>query len=449
EIVQDIAVSLEPDWADITIDSRPAGAEVIIDGTAAGTTPLAQPLLSGSHEVELRLESHTPSSRPITVQAGIEAEFVFELTLLPGQLSLTSMPTGAAVSIGSDYKGTTPLSLTLPSGLVQDITLSRPGYKAVSQSLTLTPGEERKLLLELEQEQGVVFLTTTPPASSVTINGTPYTDAQGALTLPAQPQTFVVSASGYKTVSRTVTPNPAYSQQLAIDLPPESATGKSPLNPSPSADKDALTTAAGHRLLVIQPAPFMMGAPRREPGRRANERQRQVAMKRPFLIGEKLITNGDYRKFAGSHSSGVFMGASLDGEDQPVVNITWNQAVSYLNWLSEQDDLEPFYEKQGDDYIAVSPPTNGYRLPSEAEWAFTARQASAREIQRYPWTGGFPPRSVVANLADESARTILPRVIQGYNDTFPVTSPVGYFPANQSGIYDIGGNASEWCHDYY
>lgn len=325
--------------------------------------------------------------------------------------------------------------------------MSLPGYQSVSHSLTLAPGEERNLELELEQEQGVVFLTITPPDASVTINGRPYADVQGALTLPAQAQTFVVSAPGYQSVSRTVTPNPAYSQQLAIELTPDSGTGKSPVNSS--ADTDALTTSAGHRLLFIQPAPFMMGAPRREPGRRANERQRQVTLKRPFLIAEKLVTNGEYKKFEGSHSSGTFSGHSLDGQDQPVVDVTWNQAVAYLNWLSQQEDLEPFYQKQGDGYVTVSPPTNGYRLPTEAEWAFIARQAGHQEIQRYPWSGGFPPRSVLANLGDESARTILPRVIQGYNDSFPVTSPVGHFPANRAGLFDIGGNASEWCHDYY
>lgn len=447
EIVQDMEVSLEPDWADITILSIPDGAEAVIDGAAAGSTPLTLPLLSGSHEIELNLASHTPSSRSITVQAGIGAVYAFELTLLPGQLALTSRPDGAAVSIGNDYQGTTPLSLSLPSGLAQEIRMSLPGYQSVSHSLTLAPGEERNLELELEQEQGVVFLTITPPDASVTINGRPYADVQGALTLPAQAQTFEVSAPGYQSVSRTVTPNPAYSQQLAIELLPESGTGKSPVDSS--VDTDALTTSAGHRLLFIQPAPFMMGAPRREPGRRANERQRQVTLKRPFLIAEKLVTNGQYKKFEGSHSSGTFSGHSLDGQDQPVVDVTWNQAVAYLNWLSQQEELEPFYQKQGDGYVTVSPPTNGYRLPTEAEWAFIARQAGGQEIQRYPWSGGFPPRSVVANLGDESARTILPRVIQGYNDTFPVTSPVGHFPANRAGLYDIGGNASEWCHDYY
>lgn len=447
EIVQDLAVSLEPDWADVTIGSHPKGAEVVVDGTGAGTTPLTVPLLSGTHDIELRLDLHSPHSQAITVEAGVEADYFIDLTPLPALLSLTSLPAGAAVSIGNQYRGTTPLSLTLPSGIDQDISLSRPGYLTLNHPISLAPGEERDLQLTLEEELGVVFLTTTPAQATVTINGTSRGALQGALKLPARAQTFVVSAPGYQTVSRTLTPNPAFSQQLVIELPADAAAGQAVALPPESGV--SLTTAAGQRLRLIQPSSFMMGAPRREPGRRANERERQVIMKRPFLISETLVTNSEFKKFNGGHRSGTYKGYSLDGDNQPVVNVTWDQAVAYLNWLSEQDNLEPFYQKQDNGYRAAAPPTNGYRLPSEAEWAYTARQAGVQEIQRYPWPGGFPPRAVLANLGDESARTLLPRVVPGYNDTFPVTSPVGHFPANPSGLFDIGGNASEWCHDYY
>ena len=446
-IVQELEVALVPDWADITINSTPEGAELLIDGSLAGTTPLTLPLLSGAREIRLRLESYSPESRTITVEAGVEADLFFELTPLPGTLKLTSVPEGAAVNVGNNYQGTTPLTLTLPSGLAQEITLSRPGHLSVSRRVTLSPGEERSLRIVLEEEQGIVFLTVTPPGATVTINGTSYGSVQGQLSLPVRPQTFVFSAPGHKTVSRTLTPNPGFSQQLAIELPVDPPAGQ----PSPTAAVEAssMTTAAGQRLRFLQPTPFLMGAPRREPGRRANERERQVTMRQPFLISETLVTNAEFRAFDPAHSSGAYRGQTLDGDRQPVVKVTWDQAVAYLNWLSEKDNLEPFYQKEGDGYRAVSPPTNGYRLPTEAEWAYAARQAGSDALQRYPWAGGFPPASVVANLGDESARHLLPRVIPGYNDTFPATSPVGHFPANQAGLFDIGGNASEWCHDYY
>lgn len=447
EAVQNIAATLEPDWADITIGSDPSGAEVVIDNMSIGTTPLSRQFLSGDHGFVLKKELFADSPQSIMVQAGVDDTLSFRLQKLPGKLSLASAPSGAVVSIDNEYKGTTPVELELPSVIEHDIKLSAPGYKSLKQLLLLSPGEAKKLQLDLEQELGIVYLTTSPAHAVITINGKRFDNAQGRLSLPVAPQKLVVSAPGFESVSRMITPKFGFSQQISIDLIPEKTSA--PPDVKLSRQKIPVTTALGQKLLYVEPSPFTMGAPRREPGRRANERERRVIMEKPFYLTEKLVTNLEYRKFKNQHDSGNLGGHSLNGDSQPVVNVTWSDAVSYLNWLSEQDNLQPFYNKKGQDFVAVSPPTNGYRLPSEAEWAFGARQAGSTTTQRYPWVGGFPPRSVIANFADESAQSLLPQVINGYNDTFPVTSPVGSFSPNNGGFYDMGGNASEWCHDYY
>jgi len=135
--------------------------------------------------------------------------------------------------------------------------------------------------------------------------------------------------------------------------------------------------------------------------------------------------------------------------DHPVVNLSRDEAKAFCVWLTDWDRKR--------DYISKN---HEYRLPSDLEWSALAglaveigdnpQKRDQQEMEGFPWGAGWPPPEGTANLADESAEDLVPDLtIQGYEDGFPWTAPVGSFPANGFGFFDVSGNASEWVADDY
>jgi len=196
-----------------------------------------------------------------------------------------------------------------------------------------------------------------------------------------------------------------------------------------------------------------MGASRREPGRQANEVVREVELNRPFYLAVHEVTNEQFRRFNPEHISGNFREKSLDGEEQPVVNVTWQQAALFCNWLSERAGLPQAYTVNEGKVIGFNPASNGYRLPTEAEWAWAARTegkySGLKQQLKYAWGRQLPPGSGAANIADRMAAYYVGRVLEDYDDGYEVSAPVGSFAVNSLGLHDLGGNVAEWVNDYY
>jgi formylglycine-generating enzyme required for sulfatase activity len=209
-----------------------------------------------------------------------------------------------------------------------------------------------------------------------------------------------------------------------------------------------ITSKAGE-LRLMPAGKFVMGSSRREPGRRANEAQREVELKRRFYLGTREVTNAEYRQFRAEHRSGFVAAHSLDLDRQPAVNIGWQQAAAFCNWLSEQDGLPAAYETKNGALVPIVPATTGYRLPTEAEWEWAARYERGTATRRYPWGEALPVAARSGNYADYSARIVVQDVIPDYDDGYPATAPVGSFPANALGLFDMGGNVAEWTQDLY
>ena len=439
-VLQSVVVDLQPGWGTVSLRSDPVGAIVIRDDKVLGETPLTIELMAGKVLLQLKKEKFSPAELELAVIAGQELEpEPVRLVPAPATITLRSDPAGAMVSIGSTFAGTTPVTLELPSGVEQNIHLQLAGYEPVTLKQKFLPGSEQEIFRALQAVYGTVLLSTDPVDATLLIDGKPHGPATGRLRLTTREHRLTVRAKGFEDAIKTVVPKKGVSQQVEIRLQKKGETAATMTRP----------VKKNKKMIRLGPATVQMGAARREPGRRANEQERTVQLSRSFQLAIAPVTNGEFRRFKPSHRSGSAGGRTLDGEKQPVVNVSWEDAAQFCNWLSLKQGLPEFYKKQGKTMVPVSPVNTGYRLPTEAEWAFAARIAGRQERARYPWPGKFPPRVLSGNFGDESARTLLPVVIRGYNDGFAVTAPVGSFPKNPGGFFDLGGNVSQWCHDWY
>ncbi|HHJ16836.1 MAG TPA: PEGA domain-containing protein [Gammaproteobacteria bacterium] len=441
---QTAAFKLRPAWALVSIDTQPAGAELRVDGELLGITPLQVELLQGSRSIELSLAAYKPVLLQQDIVAGVPLQLHgIELQPADGSLALQSTPSGASIRINGDFMGTTPATLSLASRQPHRVQLSKPGYRDVQQSVTLEPLQARELTLELPPEYGTLFVSAQPADASLSVDGKPVGKATRRLRLTTRPHTLVFSKPGYVTKRVTVTPRSTSSRKLDIEL-------KTLAQAKVEATPALITTAAGQRLRLVRPeGRFRMGASRREAGRRANESRRLVQLQRPFYMGEKEVTNAEFRRFRSAHRSGALDGATLDGDLQPVVKVSWDDAVRYCNWLSRKDGLPPAYREQGGKMTVIRPLNTGYRLPTEAEWVYVARVLGQTTPARYPWEGSYPPAAVAGNFADARIADTLADVVPGYDDSYRGTAPVGSFAARPPGFHDLGGNVAEWTNDYY
>ena len=192
----------------------------------------------------------------------------------------------------------------------------------------------------------------------------------------------------------------------------------------------------------------------------------RVRITRDFYLGQHEVTVGQFRHFVeqsghvpesiADHTGGygynpdydpdkTVRGDAFEGrdpkyswtnpgfkqaDDEPVVNVSWHDAVAMARWLSAKEGRV-------------------YRLPSEAEWEYTCRAGSDTTFPNGDDVHGLP---AIANTFDADAAVNWPRWQKWAlkeHDGYAFTSPVGRFEPNAFGVYDMLGNVWEWVSDWY
>ncbi len=441
---QEFRVSLTPGWADVFVGAVPGATRVYIDGAEAGEVPVATELFPGTYQVTLQAKDYKTFATQIVVTAHQEVRLEkILLELADAKLALVSKPAAALVTVNEEFVGRTPLEIPLRPRMQHSIQFSKAGYRRADRKLVLEPNESEALVVQLEPVLATVTLRVEPPDAELVVDGQSRGPVPDEISLTAVPHDFEFRKEGFRGFRTKVTPKVGFPQEIKVSLVPVASERSVAMMP---ADLEALT---GSVLKRIEPGSLTMGASRREQGRRSNETMRDVKISKPFYMGMKEVTNRDFRSFLPAHNSGMIRSSSLNENDQPVVNVSWKDAALFCNWLSEKEGLPKVYEEMGAEIVVKKPVPDGYRLPTEAEWAYCARTTVSDNLLKFPWGNWYPPSDKSGNYADAASGSVLANHLADYRDGFVVSAPVGSFSPNRFGLHDLGGNVEEWCNDYY
>ena len=440
---QTIAVALIRASAAVTVQSSTPHAKLWVGGREIGALPLTTELAAGTQAIEIRAPGHKPWRNSISVTAG-QSQTIGPVALSPAdaQLRVESDPSGAAVALDGRYAGTTPTTLALSPGREHRITVSKLGYGAASRTVRLERAEERNVKVSLSAELGPVTLEVEPRDAVLSIEGRAVGPAHGRHLLPAAPTLLEITRDGLQPTQLWVTPKPGFEQTRVVKLRAAGA-------PAPVELPERITAPDGTVMILVLPGRFTLGASRRDPGQRANETLRDADLVRPYYLGATEVTNAQFQKYRPKHLSGRFGAVSLDVASHPVVNLRWEDAAGYCNWLNEAAQLPAAYAANPTGLAAVLPLRHGFRLPTEAEWEWAARRAGVKKERRFPWGDDLPPPQGSGNFADRSVAGELADTIRNFDDGYAGTAPVARFAASPAGFFDLAGNAAEWVHDFY
>jgi len=147
-----------------------------------------------------------------------------------------------------------------------------------------------------------------------------------------------------------------------------------------------------------------------------------------LFVGKYEVCNAEFRCFRPQHSSGTHEGQNLNGDRQPAVNVSWNDAHAFCDWLNKNHSDTPTGKLK-------------YRLPTVKEWETYATCGTGSE---FPWGAWPPPKRF--NYFGRENRSPGGQMLE-HNDGHRVSAPVEKSGDNDWGLYGVGGNVWEWCED--
>ena len=182
-----------------------------------------------------------------------------------------------------------------------------------------------------------------------------------------------------------------------------------------------------NRFALVEGGSFTMGS---ATGIEPHEKPEHNVSVRDFYIAKYDVTFDEYDRYCDSTKLPKAGDMDWGRGRRPVIIVSWLDAVTYCNWLSKQEKLQPCYVINGNN-VAWLDTANGYRLPTEAEWEYAARGGTKSKKTIY--AGAEKPNDVAWYALNSQQRT----------------QPVGKKGPNELALYDMNGNVWQWVWDVY
>ena len=180
-------------------------------------------------------------------------------------------------------------------------------------------------------------------------------------------------------------------------------------------------------MVLVEAGSFQMGS---TDGASNEQPVHTVRITRPFYIAKCAVTFEEYDRFCDDEKCRRPQDNGWGRGTRPVFGVSWLHAAKYCNWLSGKEGLTPCYDVKGK-LTKCDFSMKGYRLPTEAEWEYAAR--GGQKSQGYDYAGGDNPDDVAWYDNNSNGQI----------------HPIGQKQPNELGLYDMSGNAFEWCGDLY
>jgi formylglycine-generating enzyme required for sulfatase activity len=370
---------------------------------------------------QLPWDSSSLMGRVYLASSGTVVETPSAPSSTQGQLSVSSNVSGAEVIVDGPFLGKTPLSgIELPAGSHR-VQVKKEGHDTYRATIEVSAGRTASLeayLTEQGPKTGHLYVGTTPGDARVRILNIGPKYYHGMKLAPGSYH-VEVTANGYEKETRWVTLAAGEDKQMDFRLSAIAVSRPVTQSVEPAVTKKepGFTNKLGMSFVYIEPGTFTMGSPSNESGRGDDERQHQVTLTRGYYLQTTEVTQGQWQLMMGGNPS-EFINC---GAECPVERVSWDDVQVFIRRLNQ---------KEG---------TNKYRLPTEAEWEYAARAGT-----QTPFYFGTCLPTDQGNYDGKYPMSVCS---QGVNRNKPIA--VGSFMDNVWGLYDMHGNVSEWCQDWF